>query len=495
MNPNVILIILDSARRDAFGAYGAAGGLTPNFDRLAAEGALLWDHQAAGSGSAQAHVSTFSGQHSARHRMVHNLCEVGADLKALPLLLRELGYRTYGHSKASFIPPAGYEDQFGFDEMLYPGKTAAAAGTKNVGSLRERALDALRKWPWAFNTAKKAYGKLAGREGQLEAAARYFDGHTSFRYLRDRLIEAKGRAPVFAYATVLHPHTPYFPPKAYRDRVLQGSPLDPQSLDLQYDFHGYMNGNYGDAAGGLDSLKKCYLADLIYGDEQLGRFTAELAEAGVLDNSILIVTSDHGEMFGEHGFINHGASVWKELFETPCLIRYPAAIKPGTIVRRLTSALDLMPTIFSLLGKSDWLQAKTVQDGRPIDFSEGTDDRVLVLDSPPAVLPERFRKYPNTLYKLSILFRAARSTDYKYVWQSNGTRRLFKVGDPEEEPFDRLQAEPEVAERLHEALLRFYQETSPGYDITQYPVIISRSVGARMTNPVVREELKRLGYM
>lgn len=494
MNPNVILIILDSGRRDAFGAYGATGGYTPNFDRLASEGALLWDHQAAGSGSAQAHVSTFSGQHSARHRMVHNLCAVAGDLKAMPRLLRDLGYRTYGHSKASFIPPAGYEDQFGFDEMLYPGKSAAAAATK-VGSPKERALDALRRWPWAFNTAKNLHGRIVGREGQLEASARYFDGHTSFRYLRDRLIAAKGQAPVFAYATILHPHTPYFPPKPYRDRVFQGAALDPQSLDLQYDFHGYMNGNYGDAAGGLDSLKKCYLADLIYGDEQLGRFTSELAEAGVLDDSILIVTSDHGEFFGEHGFINHGASVWKELFETPCLIRYPRAIRPGTVVRRLTSALDLMPTVFDLIGRSAWLREQTVQDGRPVDFTPGTDERMLVLDSPPAVLPERFRKYPNTLYTLSILFRAARSTEYKYMWQSNGIRRLFKVGDPEEPSHDQLDAHPDVAERLHAAMVRFYQDIVPGYDIAQYPVVISREVGARMTNPAVREELKRLGYM
>jgi hypothetical protein len=120
---------------------------------------------------------------------------------------------------------------------------------------------------------------------------------------------------------------------------------------------------------------------------------------------------------------------------------------------------------------------------------------MLVLDSPPAVLPERFRKYPNTLYTLSILFRAVRSTEYKYMWQSNGIRRLFKVGDPEEPAHDHLDAHPAVAEALHAAMVRFYEDIVPGYDIAQYPVVISRAVGARMTNPAVRDELKRLGYM
>lgn len=490
--PNVILIILDSARRDAFGCYGSTDGVTPEFDRLAREGALLWDHQAAGSGSAQAHVSTFSGQHSARHRMVHNLCEVGRDLRALPLLLRELGYRTFGHSKASFIPPAGYEDQFGFDEMLYPGKAAAPAG---VGSRRDRLLDRLRQFPAAFNALKAAYRAIAGRERQLDAAARYFDGHTSFRYLRDRLIEWKGRAPVFAYATILHPHTPYFPPRRYRDRVLNGRTLHPQSIALQYDFHGYLNGNYGDATEGLESLKACYLADLLYGDEQIGSFVRELSQAGVLEGSILIVTSDHGELFGEHGYINHGATVWKELFETPCLIRYPDRIPAGTVVNRLTSALDLVPTVFDLIDRREWLDSQTVVDGRPIDFSPGVDDRMLVLDSPPAVLPERFKKYPNALYKLTVLFRAVRTTEWKYLWQSNGERRLFKVGDPEDPAHDRLTEQPAVADRLHAHMERYYTSIDPGYDITRYPVVLSRTVGQRMTNPVVREELRRLGYL
>jgi len=490
--PNVILVILDSARRDAFGAYGATGGLTPNFDRLASEGALLWDHQAAGSGSAQAHVSTFSGQHSARHRMVHNLCDVPPDLWTLSSMLKGLGYSTYGHSKASFIPPAGHEDLFQFDELVYPGK---ATVTRAPGSMRDSGLDLLRKWPAAFNGLKSAYRAIAGRERQVEAAARYFDGHSSFRYLRDRLIAAKGKAPVFAYTTVLHPHTPYFPPRAFRQRVMGQSGVHPGAIDIQLNFHGYMNGDLGEAPEAMAALQQLYLADLCYGDDQLGVFTKELADAGVLDNSILIVTSDHGEMFGEHGIINHGATVWRELFETPCLIRYPKVVPAGTVVRRLTSALDFVPTVLSWIGQLEAVRGTTPFDGQPVCLDPGTDDRALVLDSPPAVLPERFKKFPNTLYKLSVLHRAVRTSEYKYHWISNGERYLWPVGVPETPDASRLAAEPGVADALHRRMEAFYEAVSPGYNIREYPVAISKSVGARMTNPVVREELKRLGYM
>lgn len=491
MLPNIVLIILDSARRDMFGCYGAPYGLTPNFDRLAGEGMLLWDHYAAGCGSAQAHVSTFTGQHSARHRMVHNLCDVRPDLVALPRLLRSLGYKTFGHTRASFIPPAGHEDLFGFDEMIYPGKASA----RRTSSMRDRLLDQLRRSPAVFNALKRTYGAVRGRERQLAASARYFDGHSSFAYLRERLLEWKGRAPVFAYSTVLHPHTPYYPPRRYLDRVFNGERPHPQAIDIQSNFHAFMNGDLGDAREGLESLKKCYMADLLYGDEQLGTFTAELEAAGVLNDSILIVTSDHGEMFGEHGVVNHGATVWEQLFATPCLVRFPRRISAGTTVRRLTSALDLVPTVFELLDRSEWLSEQTTIDGEPISPDMPQDDRALIVDSPPAVLPERFRKYPNVLYMLSIISRAVRTSCYKYIWQSNGQHSLFRVGEPEEPAYNRYQSQKADADRLHQAMVDFYRGIDPNHRLDQYPIQLSRTVGARMTNPVVREELRRLGYL
>ena len=489
MKPNVILIIMDSARRDMFGCYGSSHGLTPTFDQLASEGILLWDHYAAGCGSAQAHVSTFTGQHSARHRMVHNLCEVSPDLVALPRILRDLGYKTFGHSKASFIPPAGYEDLFGFDELLYPGK----AGAERRAGWRDRTIGRLRRYPPLFNLSKRLYGAIRGRERQLAASARYFDGHSSFRYIRDRLLEFNGRAPVFAYTTILHPHTPYFPPKPYLKRVFGDEPINKLAIDIQQNFHAYMNGDFGDAKEGMAALKKCYMADLLYGDEQLGAFVGSLREAGVLDNSILIVTSDHGEMFGEHGVANHGATVWEELFSTPCLIRYPPALKAGTVVKQLTSALDLFPTVLALLGQEK--RAGVAIDGRAIDPESVIDGRALVVDSPPAVLPERFRKYPNVLYKLSIISRAVRTSRYKYIWQSNGEHGLFRPGS-EEGPEDNLYASHrDEAAALHQVMTSFYRAIDPAHKLDQYPVAISRTVGARMTNPIVREELRRLGYL
>jgi hypothetical protein len=117
------------------------------------------------------------------------------------------------------------------------------------------------------------------------------------------------------------------------------------------------------------------------------------------------------------------------------------------------------------------------------------------VDSPPAVLPERFRSYPNVLYMLSLISRAVRTSSHKYIWHSNGQRALHRVGDPEDEAHDLYGSHRAEADRLHDHMTSFYRAIDPGYRLEQYPIALSRTVGARMTNPVVRNELRRLGYL
>ena len=490
--PNIVLLNLDSARKDMFGCYGSSLGLTPNLDRLAKNGLLLENHYAPGPGSAQSHVSIFTGQHSARHGMVHNLCEVKPDLKAMPALLREIGYRTYGHSKASFIPPASHEDQFGFDEMLYPGKPGASQRVLS----RQGVLEGLRKFPTLLNILKKAYSKVTGLEHQIRMSARFFDGRESLDYLLSKLRMAQFDRPVFAYATLLHPHTPYYPPKRFLDQVLQGERLHPLSFQIQLNIHAYVNGDFGPAEEALESVKKCYQAEMLYGDHLVGDFVESLRLEGLLDSTLLIVTSDHGELLGEHGELNHGGTAWEELLVTPCIIHYPEKISPGSSFEQLTSGLDLVPTIFDLLGKRVWLESRTVLDGQSVFVQDGNPwDRYLVVDSPPVVLPGRLKQYPNVLYKGSIFQRVVRTLQYKYIWQSNGDHYLFRVGEPETPENNRYQSAVDVVRDLHQKMLCFYESIDANFKIDEYPIVLGRTAGAYLTNPLIREELKRLGYL
>lgn len=490
-HPNIILLILDSARKDMFGCYGSSLGLTPNIDALAENSILLRDFYAAACGSAPAHVSIFSGQHSARHGMVHNLCEMPQDLLTLPLLLKQFGYKCYGFSKASFIPPAGHEELFGFDELIYPGRK----GFSGQESPLNRFFAAVRSHPFLFNRLKQIYGRIIGKQKRFELTASYFDGRSSLNYLSDCLVQHKNREPVFAYATLLHPHTPYFPPKPFRDRVFKGASLDPLSIDIQQNLHAFMNGDFGEVPEALESVRKCYQADLLYGDHLVGEFVHHLKEKGVFDNSILIVTSDHGELLGEHGVMNHGSTVWEELLAIPCIVHSPNG-GGAKEISRLTSSLDLLPTVFDIIGELEWLRNKTKLDGVSIlSPPEGHQERVLVVDSPPAVLPERFKRYPMVLFEESKIARAARTSRYKYIWRSDGTQFLFRAGGGEDQRDNLISSAPEVASDLLKEIRSFYESVQPNFRMDLYPVRLSRSVGQKMTDPAVLLELKRLGYL
>jgi arylsulfatase A-like enzyme len=93
-----------------------------------------------------------------------------------------------------------------------------------------------------------------------------------------------------------------------------------------------------------------YLASIRYLDEQVDRILTTLAERGVLDRTIVIVTSDHGELLGEHGLQGHARSLYKDVLHVPLFVRYPGAVPAGTHINRPVSLRDAAATILELAG-------------------------------------------------------------------------------------------------------------------------------------------------
>lgn len=206
-SPNIILIVMDSARSDYFGCYGSIEGLTPNIDMFAKDSTICKNFYSSGSGSALSHTAIFTGQHSSRTGVVHNLSEIKDDILALPKILKQRNYKSYGHG-ICIQPPFGYEDLFGFEELIYPQTNHP--DRKNV-PLKKRMLDYLRKYPKVWTIVKYLFSHVIGPEGIIKQAASHFDGSESLNYLSNKI--KKIHSPLFLYTTILHPHTPYSPPK------------------------------------------------------------------------------------------------------------------------------------------------------------------------------------------------------------------------------------------------------------------------------------------
>lgn len=490
--PNIILLIMDSARSDMFGCYGNSLDLTPRIDQLARNGLLFRNHHTAGSGSAQSHVSIFTGQYPFRHKMLHNLCQVDPRLVTLTSLLKELGYSNFGHCRASLAPPSGYGDLFKFDELVFPSSGQAV---KRKKSFLEGALETLRKIPKLRFLAKKIFDRWVPDEVRLRARARLFDGQASLDHLFDKIKANAGKAPVFAYTTLLHPHTPYYPPKPFLKKVLGHEKIHPDCFRIQLHMKAYENGDFGEAKEALASMKKCYQANLLYGDHLVGSFVDRLQREGLMEDTLLVITADHGELLGEHGDINHEGMIWEELLKTPCLFYGPGRVKPGVIQQR-TSGVDITPTLLDLLGKKEWAASRTVFDGFPVlSESEKLEQRDIVVDAPPVVLPGRLKKYPNIIMKQNVIRRTIKTPTHKYVWQSNGECALYRTGEEDRPDRNILDQEKQVVEDLLQRMIRHYKNIDPAFKIDEYPVPIAPSTAKRVNDPEVRQELIRLGYL
>jgi len=487
--PNIIFIVLDSARRDLFSSYGNSKKLTPFIDSLAKDSLVMMDHYAAGCGSAQAHVSMFLGQHSTRHKVVHNMSEMQENITALPKLLSKNGYKTYGHCMASFIPPAGYEDQFGFDEFFYPGKS----GGNTTFSFKNALISFLKSFPSLWLFIKKIYSSLQSLEKYSRAAAKSLDGKASLDFLLNKIRNNKN-LPIFAYTTLLHPHTPYGPPRWCIDKVFKGRKVDNLAFKIQRDMHEWVNGDLGDVDSSISDMKMLYEAEMVYADHLLKEFVGSLKSEGLFDNTILVVTSDHGELFGEHGQLNHGATVWEEIYRLPLFIHSPKFFPEGAKYNGLSSGLDIMPTILDMVGCYDESNDEISMDGISL-LNKPNLERFLVIDSPPMVLPERLKKYPKAVIKGSIFFRAIRTSKYKFLWQSNGQTFLFKINDKEDPQSSILEQNIELASNLSKDMLKYYRSIDSKFDINVYPINMGSTAAKKMTNPIIQKELKKLGYM
>jgi len=326
--------------------------------------------------------------------------------------------------------------------------------------------------------------------------ANNFDGKSSLEYLFKKIRNNRNGAPIFAYSTLLHPHTPYYPPQKFLDLVFQGRKIVKTAYDIQLNLHAYVNGDFGEAHDAMESVKMCYKADLLYADHLVGEFINRLKKEGLFDNTLLIILADHGELLGEHGDINHGGTVWEELLSIPCLIYYPEKIASNSTISKLTTSLDILPTILDLIEELENVKSEFVLDGTSI-FDKQMDwgKRYLVVDSPPAVFPGRLKKYPHALYKLSIIRRALRTSKYKYIWQSNGEKYLFPVGEAEVTENNLYQKYEKLAKRFHKQMVAYYKSIDSKFKIDEYPLEISRMATRIARNPEVREELKKLGYI
>lgn len=320
-SPNVLLVVFDTARRETMEPYGAGVGSTPTIADLARRGHAFQHGYATSSWTLPSHASMFTGLLPRRLGLAQapegGMHLVGSVLGAhkdrmLTTVLAGAGYATRGFSTNLWVSAhAGFD--IGFDELAY------------VDSGRHQAMEAL--------TGEGPRAKLAwALEG---ARSRSDDGATE---VAERLTASIGSwkgQPTFWFVNLTECHSPYLPPKPWND--LPAWERARAALDLQRNLSFlaiclYACGHHEISAEAFGRMGHLYERAVSYMDDWLGRVLDALERRGILDETLVILTSDHGENFGEQGLIAHGFSLDQRLTNVPLVMAGPGQPEADRLV-------------------------------------------------------------------------------------------------------------------------------------------------------------------
>jgi arylsulfatase A-like enzyme len=293
--PNILLISIDTLSREHVSAYGYPRATTPTLDRLAAEGALITDAVSTTNWTLPAHLSALSGLSPAAHGVETKHGSLSNSVRMLAQVLEKEGAATAG-----FVSHIYLDSKYGF-----------ARGFDEYDNIPDQS---------ATQVTAKAADWLAEHAGErFFLFLHYFDPHWELRPPREFLNR-------FAPAGVDLDHG------EFRFLFQHLDPGNPMSTKI------------------LEEVSGLYDAEVAFTDYSIGLLTDHLRRAGVLDDTIVVVFSDHGEEIGERGAFGHGTHLHREIVGIPMIVRYPRRIEGGTVIRAPAAITDIPATILDLAG-------------------------------------------------------------------------------------------------------------------------------------------------
>ncbi len=322
--PNIVVVVLDTMRRDVLRAYGGAAR-SPYLDSLAHDGVVYPNCVASSPWTAPSHASLFSGLlpsvHGVHETWDKKIVEVFGSMKAvqaepLAAYLADRGYYTACYSaNANIAPGSGFERGFSAFTLM---------NVTNPDEETKQAIEMARK-----------YGKTKGevavnmlKQGKVADLAHLFweDQKLRREHRRRNFPSVKGgdgiatsiaglrlEQPFFLFVNLLEMHEPY------TSGELGGEPRPITDLFGQRVIAGEL----------MTAIRKKYAGQVSVVDAFLGRILAWLKKAGVYEGSLVVVTSDHGQALKEAGVYGHGTFLFDEILEVPLLVKYPKNVRPS----------------------------------------------------------------------------------------------------------------------------------------------------------------------
>jgi len=306
----VLILLVDALRADHLGSYGYGRPTSPAIDSLAADGIRFSQAISPSTFTKTSIASLFTGRYAFQHGVYQGSSRENPETITSDLLGAE------ETTLAELLQPRGY-------------LTVA----------------------WIQNSHLRRF------MGFAQGFDAYYDQFGGIRRIHRRVLPWLGgpgrHYGFFAYLHYIDLHDPYEPPPPY-DRLFAHGRDAYADIDLSQ-WGTYLaavrRGEVKVSAEELTELEGLYDGLIRYIDDEIARLIARLKEVDLYDRSLIVVTADHGDAFGEHGFISHSAAPYDELVRVPLIIKLPGQEHRGGVVDRQVSLVDILPTVAEVVGK------------------------------------------------------------------------------------------------------------------------------------------------
>ncbi|MFP3897567.1 MAG: sulfatase-like hydrolase/transferase, partial [Anaerolineales bacterium] len=369
---NILLILTDQQRYDTLGCYGAPACHTPHIDALAKQGVRFDAAYTATSPCSPSRAALFTGLYPHKNHVLANNQVVNSEVPNLAENLRKAGYNL-GYAGKWHVDQQKVPTDYGFQGKDFPGYGYPAGGV--IEGLRFGGSQPLPHYPayleeHGYETPRVLeafFGSNPGTQGQEIYALQSGAVETTFEYMVSELaVDLMNRfredweneeKPFFLWTNFWGPHTPCLLPEKYY------SMYDPTTIPPEPSFgenwshkpraHALYERYWGLSKGGWERWREIvarYWGYVTMIDDLVGRLVKALQSLGMEEDTIIIFTTDHGDMMGAHRMIEKGPFAYEESWRLPLVVAHPDCEAPGTVCDEFVYLQDLYPTLLEMAG-------------------------------------------------------------------------------------------------------------------------------------------------
>jgi arylsulfatase A-like enzyme len=482
--PNILVLILDAVRAGNVSGYGYPLETTPRLDAFAAQGILFRRAFAPATWTIPTHASMLSGLYLSQHRIESARYKRNFDDRVVPLpkVLHSAGYRTAAFSQNLLFGPDRWQD--GFEEFHEVDAVLDSRPVPRFVQGMARRSKGLRR-------------RVAGYARKVIAPRLLLDD------LLDWIEAGDSTVPFFVMANITTAHYAWAPPPGILLRHLGSSPrnLLKQEMTTLRPF-AFNSGRRRVTPSHRQMWHSLYDAAIMHADREVGRFLERLRRWSGWQNTIVVVTADHGELLGDYrDIVGHTLSLHDNLLHVPLIIRHPG-YTPGLVVEGVVQTLDLYPSALEWAGVlqsgSGVLDVPAAQVQRPAlstaieaaddpgGYAFAEEDYTDSYDILGGLLEVNPDMDPTTYPRQQI---AVRSATHKYIWCDDRPGEFYDLGADPGEHHNLIDSEAEGDRMILAELQEVLQVWRAGLEI--FP---PRPVSGE-TDAAVTDRLRALGYV